>query len=615
MKHPFLPNVPIAALLLLFTGLVLNAKPADPSFLSKDWQFTRTVKPWSQEDIPPGCRTFRLDENHSIDLDLLNGAQGKAYDDCFVYNRFELKEAQMLGFGAGADWWIDVFLNGEKVFSTFPRGNMVTPYAADNHVFLAKGKKGTNLLAVRVRRGYTWKFAFAEKKADPAVDPCLPVTIIADPRKKLGAVKRMNAVNNGPVQSVRGYGNLKLWKAAKIPFARNHDASFNSSYGGEHTVDVHAIFPDFSKDPNDPASYDFRPTDRYLKSIAAGGTQVFYRLGSKIEHSPEKYGTRVPPDFKKWAVICEHIIRHYNEGWANGYKMNIQYWEIWNEYDLKKRPEGTTFSPTWQGTDQQFFDLYETAAAHLKKCFPDLKIGGPAISKCENMEPFLAALTANGKRVPLDFFSWHQYASDPVMLKKAAVYTRKMLDKYGYKDTESILNEWNYVRGWQGQQYLDGMKAVRSIKGAAYAAAYMCLGQDLPVDMLMYYDARPTGWNGIFNGSEALKTYYVFRIWAKLAELGQQIRVDTQGKNGVYAAGASRNGKTVVMIARFFDRDELPGDLPVTFRLENGDLRGVKLYLLDGSNDLADVPYRMAKNGDLLFTLKANTVVCIETEK
>ncbi len=27
-----------------------------------------------------------------------------------------------------------------------------------------------------------------------------------------------------------------------------------------------------------------------------------------------------PKDFKKWAVICEHIIRHYDENWANGYQ-------------------------------------------------------------------------------------------------------------------------------------------------------------------------------------------------------------------------------------------------------------------------------------------------------
>ena len=45
--------------------------------------------------------------------------------------------------------------------------------------------------------------------------------------------------------------------------------------------------------------------------IEAAGTKVFYRLGHRIEHEVKKYGTLPPKDFKKWAVICEHIIRHY----------------------------------------------------------------------------------------------------------------------------------------------------------------------------------------------------------------------------------------------------------------------------------------------------------------
>ena len=42
----------------------------------------------------------------------------------------------------------------------------------------------------------------------------------------------------------------------------------------------------------------------------------------------------MPKDFKKWAVICEHIIRHYTEGWADGFFYDMPYWEIWNEPDL-----------------------------------------------------------------------------------------------------------------------------------------------------------------------------------------------------------------------------------------------------------------------------------------
>ena len=153
-----------------------------------------------------------------------------------------------------------------------------------------------------------------------------------------------------------------------------------------------------------------------------------------------------------------------------------------------------------------------------------------------------------------------------------------------------------------------------SIKGAAYAAAVLCAGQDSPVDMLMYYDARPCGFNGLFDmyNFEPLKTYYVFLAWAKLAKLGRRIAVDTQDKTGIYAVGAASGKKTGILISRYFEEKELPADLPVTFTLKNGDLRGARLYLIDETHDLTEIPYRMDEKGNLLFSMKANTVMYLE---
>ena len=151
--------------------------------------------------------------------------------------------------------------------------------------------------------------------------------VSVDFAKKLGKMKPMHAVNNGPVYKFaedQRVTNIDAFREAGIPYARTHDASFYSDYGGEHTVDVVAIFPDFTKDPNDPASYDFTLTDEYMKVMIFAGVEPFYRLGNKIEHWPKKYGTLPPPDFKKWAVICEHIIRHYTEGWADGFRYDMK---------------------------------------------------------------------------------------------------------------------------------------------------------------------------------------------------------------------------------------------------------------------------------------------------
>ena len=75
-----------------------------------------------------------------------------------------------------------------------------------------------------------------------------------DLSKRGGPIKPMNAVNNGPNNpGVRKQAsNFDTYKELEIPYARNHDASFYQLYGGEHTVDVHRIFRDFSADENDP---------------------------------------------------------------------------------------------------------------------------------------------------------------------------------------------------------------------------------------------------------------------------------------------------------------------------------------------------------------------------
>ena len=335
--------------------------------------------------------------------------------------------------------------------------------------------------------------------AQPAATACVTV----DVSKEVGAIKPMHAVNNGPnVAPVRGdqkRGNFEEYRAARIPFARTHD-SINCVSGGAHTCDINAIFPNFDADENDPANYDFVFTDHYLDNIRRAGTEVFFRLGQTIEHGPKKYGVLPPKDFAKWARICEHVIRHYNEGWAWGVdkgwttqnivwsnQFNIVYWEIWNEPDLDPSDAEPPRHPRcWGGTVTNFFQLYETTAKHLKGKFPALKIGGPAL--CGNFrwaERFLAYCRDNA--VPLDFFSWHTYAMEPKQIASNCRRARALMDKYGFEKAESILNEWNYVKGWTDDWVysLEAESGRFNQKVAAFIMAAMIDCQDCPLDMLM----------------------------------------------------------------------------------------------------------------------------------
>lgn len=426
-----------------------------------------------------------------------------------------------------------------------------------------------------------------------------------DLTKKYGGFKPMNAVNNGPVHKDSGgqhRSNLNEFRDACIPYVRNHDASFCQYYGSEHSVDITAVFPNFDADPNLAESYDFACTDEYLRLIDLTGAKTFYRLGQKIEHYVKKFGTIPPKDFKKWAVVCEHIIRHYNEGWANGFNLGIEYWEIWNEPDLaaEKPPTRTT----WGGTSEQFFDLYETTAKHLKECFPNLKIGGPALAWIESWgNEFLSEM--HKRNVPIDFFSWHMYTNDPVAMTGKINRIKKILVDNGYTDTESILNEWNYIKNWQ-DLFTYSIESIIGIKGAAFNMACMSEAQKAPVDMLMYYDARPCAFNGVFDfyTLRPLKGYYPFLWFSKFYGL-EEIRSENAVDDIYTLCGTDENGKIKAVVTYYTDDECMPNK---TVKLDFGKNPEFKLFVLD--DEKTNEYVGISKN--LQLSLKPNSCIFIE---
>jgi hypothetical protein len=433
-----------------------------------------------------------------------------------------------------------------------------------------------------------------------------------DLTKKYGNFRVMNAVNNGPIHkrhaNDQARSNLEEYKAARIPYARNHDAAFCSAYGGEHTVDISAIFPNFDADPCDPASYDFACTDEYIAITLLAGTETFYRLGQKIEHTIKKFHVYPPKDFKKWAVICEHIILHYNYGWANGFEYGIKYWEIWNEPDLDYNKPSVR---TWGGEYEEFCDLYETAAKYLKSRFPELKIGGPAL--CGNVEWAEMFLEDMGKRkVPIDFFSWHIYTNRAPHVVERAEKIKAAMIKNGYGDAESILNEWNYVRCWT-KEFVYSIKQIIGMKGAAFTSAVMCQLQNNPdVDMLMYYDARPTAFNGLWDmyTYSELKGYYAFYTFANLYDLGTQV-AHTSDDETVYVV-AARNGNKAGAVVTYYTENDNENSKTVEINVEGVDMSNAKIYRVD-ENDMYS-PYRRTSfvDGKLTIRMERNTILYIE---
>jgi hypothetical protein len=132
------------------------------------------------------------------------------------------------------------------------------------------------------------------------------------------------------------------------------------------------------------------------------------------------------------------------------------------------------------------------------------------------------------------------------------------------------------------------------LKGAAFNLATMCTAQKGPVDMLMYYDARPCAWNGLFDlvqiGKVTTKAYFSFPMFDALYQLGSEVYSESDDPD-VYVLAAKNENEAALLITHFNNDDadegaELSLDLR-GFSSENG--VEATVYLHDEENDLQRV--------------------------
>jgi len=397
-----------------------------------------------------------------------------------------------------------------------------------------------------------------------------PALIRVDFSRDLGSVRLLDGINKGPLAPG---GMLDLTQAHRelgVPFVRLHDCHWPNP----DVVDIHAIFPDPEADPDFPSSYDFSLTDEYISAIRATGAQIIYRLGESIEHTSRKRFVHPPRDPAKWAKVCLGIVRHYNEGWANGFHHNISYWEIWNEPE--NRPA------MWTGTDAQYFALYQETARALKHHDPQLKIGGPAVGFSGEFKngtfspsPFVVTFLELCRResLPLDFFSWHCYTDDPSELTRRSQAIRSLLNTKGFTKTESHLNEWNFLpqKSWkplsksaQPETRERFYTEMSGASGAAFIASALIELQDAPVEICNLFHGELGGF-GLFNENGVpYQNYYALRAFNQTSRSGERVAVigTTPGKLAALATlNAQRKETTILLVNYRSDADQVRIDL------------------------------------------------------
>ena len=409
------------------------------------------------------------------------------------------------------------------------------------------------------------------------------VFVSVDAAKEIGKIKPLNGVNFGPKISTEtagaGHVNRKEFYDLNVHSVRTHDISLQNP--GLLIGDVDMIFPLFHADANDPRNYIFKPTDDYLQVSAKEGAKIIFRLGVSIDHSKNKYRTAMPEP-KKWAQICCNIIAHYNEGWANGYKMGIEYWEIWNEPEVTNADGGHLM---WAGDLKQFNDFYCEAAKIIKKRFPNIKVGGPAHTAANSNRTKAFFKRAAETGAPVDFYSWHYYGKDLKYLKEQVSKVRAWADETGFKNAELHLNEWHYLpMSWKD---LRGKKSnkkdiIHGLEAGVFATSIMSLWQDEPLDVSNYYTFQG-GW-GLLNTGVIYKSYYPFKAFGEIVRYPKRLAATTSDPlNAAVLAGRDANGNAAVLVNAF-----KLGPTNVVVDLKNcaADLAKAQVLICDDDKDL-----------------------------
>ena len=172
-------------------------------------------------------------------------------------------------------------------------------------------------------------------------------------------------------------------------------------------------------------------------------------------------------------------------------------------------------------------------------------------------------------------------------LASRITFARRILDKYGFTDTPSILNEWNVCVGVDPQNrisasvYKDeninipGIETTGNVTrlGPEYRGtprvvsavlASMITMQRLKVDLACYYDAQIaySEYCGMINPFDLtpFKTYYAFKSFNSAFKLGYEVMTESDDED-VFVLGAKNDKKGVIIISNY-------SDVPKKLRLE-----------------------------------------------
>ncbi|HWB32186.1 MAG TPA: hypothetical protein VG714_03335 [Acidobacteriaceae bacterium] len=254
------------------------------------------------------------------------------------------------------------------------------------------------------------------------------VSVAVDLGKPLGAYK--------PIGSWFGYDEIdytfgkngqqllgELGKMSRVPVTvRAHHLLTSGDGEGRLKWSSTNVF---TLGPDGKPVYDYTVLDKIFDVYHRDGIRPFVELGFMPKDlatgtmpyeqpypNTVKGSVQSPPkDYKLWGELVQHVVAHFVERYGRA-EVATWYFEVWNEPDISY----------WQGTQAEYFKLYDYSVAGVRRALPGAIVGGPGSTGpgSERAQNFLRAFLehcANGKSaatggpIPLDFISFHPKGS------------------------------------------------------------------------------------------------------------------------------------------------------------------------------------------------------------
>ncbi|MCL2867031.1 MAG: hypothetical protein FWF47_04630, partial [Clostridia bacterium] len=169
-----------------------------------------------------------------------------------------------------------------------------------------------------------------------------------------------------------------------------------------------------------------------------------------------KANTSVPYSFERWVLLIKEIICHCLDRYGMDCVKNW-FFEVWNEPDLE----------FLHGDILDYFTIYDHTVLAIKSVCKELRVGGPATSKCEWIDAFITHIEKGSslsmyQPLPCDFISTHAYPSDidfinsdsgDVELRHSSIMlslftnVKQKMRASSLKNLPLIMGEWNSSAG------------------------------------------------------------------------------------------------------------------------------------------------------------------------